>query len=240
MLAVTGQNSCFTKKLLQKPWELTRKISARGHQYGGPKFTKIVPKLVYLHNPLTYVWTQFQLARLRLLWDREFEQDEFCRGTRQSATVMTDCIREQDQLSISNFTTPIGYQQITRDMQLSKNDARLRLVRFRYQDFHRAIPMKVALFKRGENKNCFIDMLFVGMRNTKDFESLQELKLIGKTLNQLENEMKIHPKSDTTRHRILFAEIYMRFFRNYTPSVPKEWSVSFYKIVSFDVLNFRE
>ena len=83
-------------------------------------------------------------------------------------------------------------------------------------------------------------MLFVGMRNTTDFENIEELQLIGKTLNQLENEMIISPKSDTTRHRILFAEIYMRFFRNYTPSVPKEWSVSFYKIVSFDVLNFRE
>ncbi|XP_055915448.1 uncharacterized protein LOC129948463 [Eupeodes corollae] len=237
MLAVKYQNYCLTRKLLQKSFVLSKKFCVKG-QNGGGNFSKTIPKIFYVHNPLTFLWTRFQLARMRLLWDREFDLNEFCKGTKQAASVMTDFIRKQDQLSIGHFTTPIGYEQITNDMNFSKNDARIKLLHFRFEDIHRAVPVHVVFFKKGNNKNCFIDMLFVGMRNTKDFQNSEERQVISRTLDQLERQMNVPPDVIPAKHRVIFSEIYMRFFRNYTPRVPGDWSVSFYKIVSFDVWNF--
>lgn len=44
---------------------------------------KIVPKLVYLHNPWKYCITKFNLFKLQLFWDRSFVESEFIRGTKQ-------------------------------------------------------------------------------------------------------------------------------------------------------------
>lgn len=57
--------------------------------------------------------------------------------------MLTDIIRNNKTDRVERFTTPIGYQQITRDMVLSRNDQRLRLVRFETEHLQRAIPMKV-------------------------------------------------------------------------------------------------
>lgn len=58
--------------------------------------------------------------------------------------VLTNIIRNQSTLQMKQFTTPFGYKQITRDMLLSKNDSRLKLVRFETEHLRRAIPMRVA------------------------------------------------------------------------------------------------
>lgn len=44
---------------------------------------KIIPKLVYLHNPWRYLLTKLKLFKFRLLWDREFVESEFIRGSKQ-------------------------------------------------------------------------------------------------------------------------------------------------------------
>lgn len=62
----------------------------------------------------------------------------------QAAVVLTDTIRKQNSSRISRFTTPVGYQQITQDMMLSRDDTRLKLVRFETEHLRRAIPMRVA------------------------------------------------------------------------------------------------
>uniref|UniRef100_W8B092 Uncharacterized protein n=2 Tax=Ceratitis capitata TaxID=7213 RepID=W8B092_CERCA len=207
---------------------------------------KTIPKLIYLHNPWKYIVTKWNFLRLRLFWDRQFTEKEFVRGSTQAAIVITDIIRSQDTGGISQFTTPVGFQQITRDMLLSRNDSRLKLVKFDTEHIRKAIPMKVATRKNFGRRYCFVDMLFVGMRNTKDFDSPEELVEINDVLRKLDTDMRTPVEVLSVPHRIVFAEIFMRFRRDYTQNGEnetndgndKEWSVSFYKILTFDVLNY--
>ncbi|XP_064536093.1 uncharacterized protein LOC135426747 [Drosophila montana] len=247
---------------------------------------KVIPKLVYLHNPWKYLITKFNMWKLKWLWDYGFNETEFIEGSKQAAIVMTDIIRQQSADKISEYTTPVGFQQITRDMLLSRNDSRLQLVRFEKEHLRRAIPMKVATRQNFGRKYAFIDMLFVGLRNTKDFDSPTELVEINEILRRMDSELKTPSDVVSVPHRIVFAEIFIRFRRDYTaewrrkqeasknpttasnikqddahpldppvsPSSPSTqnlmmgrvlsrlndpgWSVSFYKILTFDVLNF--
>lgn len=91
-------------------------------------------------------------------------------------------------------------------------------------------------------------MIFVGLRNTKDFDTAEEAVEVNSILQKLDNDLKMSYEVLAVPHRIVFAEIFMRFRRDYTENlVAKEqrfdiedpnWSVSFYKIITFDVLNY--
>lgn len=89
---------------------------------------------------------------------------------------------------------------------------------------------------------CFIDMLFVALRNTKDFSDANELMEINDILRNIDAKIQTPINFLAVPHRILFAEIFIRFRKDYTPKTETvhdtDWSVSFYKILSFDVLNF--
>ncbi|KAH8386342.1 hypothetical protein KR200_001158, partial [Drosophila serrata] len=258
---------------------------------------KTIPKLVYLHNPWKYLVTKLNLWKLKWLWDREFRESEFVDGAKQAAVVLTDIIRLQQADRISDFTTPVGFQQITRDMLLSRNDTRLQLVRFQREHLRRAIPMKVATRQNFGRKYAFIDMLFVGLRNTKDFDTATEVVEVNDIIRRMDNELRTPSHVVAVPHRIVFAEIFIRFRRDYTAEARREilankaqaqaqaqniphnlpgaqspaenflksafdpmdsakmqpgflsgrvapgmddvgWSVSFYKILTFDVLNY--
>ncbi|XP_017077642.2 uncharacterized protein LOC108112323 [Drosophila eugracilis] len=177
---------------------------------------KTIPKLVYLHNPWKYLVTKFNLWKLKWLWDREFSEPDFLEGAKQAAIVMTDIIRQQSADKISEYTTPVGFQQITRDMLLSRNDTRLQLVRFEREHLRRAIPMKVATRQNFGRKYAFIDMLFVGLRNTKDFDTASEVVEVNEIIRRMDNELKTPPEVVAVPHRIVFAEIFIRFRRDYT------------------------
>lgn len=190
----------------------------------------------------------------------------------QAAVVLTDIIRNQNMSGISKFTTPLGYQQITRDMMLSRDDVRLKLVRFDTEHIRRAIPMKVVTkvnygklnkclkeklsmklsspLKIGR-KYCFIDMMFVGLRNTKDFDSIEELVEVNRILQSLDADLRLTQEVISTPHRIIFAEIFIRFRRDCSENSleyyqhpsrfanEKDWAVGFYKILSFDVFHYN-
>ncbi|EDW92287.1 uncharacterized protein LOC6531788 [Drosophila yakuba] len=182
---------------------------------------KIIPKLVYLHNPWKYLVTKFNLWKLKWLWDRDFSEPDFLEGAKQAAIVMTDIIRHQSADKISEYTTPVGFQQITRDMLLSRNDTRLQLVRFEREHLRRAIPMKVATRQNFGRKYAFIDMLFVGLRNTKDFDTATEVVEVSEIIRRMDNELKTPPEVVSVPHRIVFAEIFIRFRRDYTADARK-------------------
>ena len=89
-------------------------------------------------------------------------------------------------------------------------------------------------------------MLFVALRNTKDFDSPEDAVEINETLRKIDSELKTPYAVLKVPHRIVFAEIFIRFRRDYTKRTPemdarindKDWSVSYYKILTFDVLNY--
>lgn len=216
---------------------------AKYHRSGGPIRTidsnKITPSLIYLHNPWQYLKTRLQFYRLFLQWDKNFKEKEFIRGTKMAVCVMTDLIRNKNAIDLGLYTTSIGLKQIGRDMTLSRNDPRLPLINFREEDIKRAVPLKATLAKRRLGKHCLVDMIFVAMRNVKDFDDPVEAKEYQNFLNKYDNFYKIVHDFNLAPHRIAFAEIFMRLHRDYALMPLEDWSVSFYKVTSFDVLNYR-
>lgn len=85
-------------------------------------------------------------------------------------------------------------------------------------------------------------MLFVALRNTKDFNDNSELMEINDILRNIDAKFHSSVNFLAVPHRILFAEIFIRFRKDYTVKTDSlhdtDWSVSFYKILTFDVLNF--
>ncbi|XP_001360391.4 uncharacterized protein [Drosophila pseudoobscura] len=177
---------------------------------------KAIPRLVYLHNPWKYLLTKFNLWQLRWLWDPEFNESEFIEGSKQAAVVVTDIIRQQSPEKMSTYTTPVGFQQISRDMLLSRNDNRLQLIRFQREHLRRAIPMKVARRQSFGRRYAFIDVLFVGLRNTKDFDSASEVVEVNELVRRMDRELRTPRDVVSVPHRIVFAEIFIRFRRDYT------------------------
>lgn len=92
-------------------------------------------------------------------------------------------------------------------------------------------------------------MLFVALRNTKDFDTIEEIVEVQRILRSLDSDQGIWQEVSVVPHRIVFAEIFMRFRRDCTTNghdypqsqlaIGKDWSVGFYKILSFDVLNYN-
>lgn len=220
---------------------LIAKNVARYHR-SGPQVSyinKVTPNLIYLHNPWQYMKTKLQLSRIYLQWDKNFKEKEFIRGSKMAVCVMTDLIRNQNALDLNIYTTSIGLKQIGRDMALSKNDPRLPLIKFREEDIKRAVPLKATLTKKMMGKHCIVDMIFVAMRNVKDFEDPSEAKSYQSHLSKYDNIYRIVHDYNLAPHRVAFAEIFMRFYRNYSLRPLEDWSVAFYKVTSFDILNYR-
>lgn len=200
---------------------------------------RITPNLIYLHNPWQYMKTKLQLYRLNFQWDRNFKEKEFIRGSKMAVCLMTDLIRNQNSFDLSLYTTPIGLKQIGRDMALSRNDPRLPLIKFREEDIKRAVPLKATLTRRRMGKHCLVDMIFVAMRNVKDFDDPLELKVYQGHLSKYDSVYRIVHDYNLAPHRIAFAEIFMRLYRDYSSIPLNDWSISFYKVTSFDILNYR-
>lgn len=113
-------------------------------------------------------------------------------------------------------------------MLLSRNDTRLQLVRFEREHLRRAIPMKVATRQNFGRKYAFIDMLFVGLRNTKDFDTATEVVEVSEIIRRMDNELKTPPEVVAVPHRIVFAEIFIRFRRDYTADARKGVNLNSY------------
>ncbi|KAL5279825.1 hypothetical protein ACFFRR_004062 [Megaselia abdita] len=220
---------------------LFTKNVAKYHRSGPRVFdaNKVTPNLIYLHNPWQYMKTKLQFYRLYFQWDKNFREKEFIRGSKMAVCLMTDLIRNQNALDLSIYTTSIGLKQIGRDMSLSRNDPRLPLIKFREEDIKRAVPLKATFTTKRMGKHCLVDMIFVAMRNVKDFENPMEAKEYNSHLNKYDNVYRIVHDYNLAPHRIAFAEIFMRLYRDYSLLPLEDWSISFYKVTSFDILNYR-
>lgn len=52
-------------------------------------------------------------------------------------------VRDEQIKGIQELTTPNGYKQIAHDINVSRNDPRLKMLLLRRQDIRRSIPVKV-------------------------------------------------------------------------------------------------
>lgn len=132
---------------------------------------------------------------------------------------------------IQSITTPKGYEQIVADMLVSRDDPRVHMMHFRLADIRRAIPVRVHLLQgRADRRHCFVDMFAVGLRRASDM-SPAERSDFWRHWQRYDRTV-----SDATMEPAVFAEMFVRFHREYSESSPDEWNIAYYKVASFDVL----
>ncbi|XP_032571280.1 uncharacterized protein LOC6615682 isoform X1 [Drosophila sechellia] len=203
-----------------------------------------LPTMIYFYSPLSRLTTKLALLRLKLLWDWDFSEQKFIENSSQAAAVFTDFVRRRRNRNVERCSTPMGFKQIKHDLLDDPPDWRLKLMRFEKEHFRRAIPLKVQLLRHYDHRFAFLDVVFVALRRSNDFRSTAELSEMTELLKEF-----IDPAQLRVPHPLIFAEVFMRFRRDYSvqPSTMGnvrdnsrcmgQWLVSTYKVVRFDILN---
>ncbi|EDV56775.2 uncharacterized protein LOC6547439 [Drosophila erecta] len=203
-----------------------------------------LPTMIYFYSPLSRLTTMLALLRLKLLWDWDFSEQKFIENSRQAAAVFTDFVRRRRNRNVERCSTPMGFKQIKHDLLDDPPDWRLKMMRFEKEHFRRAIPLKVQLLRHYDHRFAFLDVVFVALRRSNDFRSRTELSEMTELLKEY-----IDPAQLRVPHPLIFAEVFIRFRRDYSVEASKlgnvrdnnrcmgQWLVSTYKVVRFDILN---
>ncbi|XP_039483879.1 uncharacterized protein LOC120446789 [Drosophila santomea] len=203
-----------------------------------------LPTMIYFYSPLSRLTTKMALLRLKLLWDWDFSEQKFIENSRQAAAVFTDFVRRRRNRNVERCSTPMGFKQIKHDLLDDPPDWRLKMMRFEKEHFRRAIPLKVQLLRHYDHRFAFLDVVFVALRRSNDFRSPAELSEMTELLKEY-----VDPAQLRVPHPLIFAEVFMRFRRDYSVETTKmgnvrdnnrcmgQWLVSTYKVVRFDILN---
>ncbi|EDW60251.1 uncharacterized protein [Drosophila virilis] len=200
-----------------------------------------LPLMVYLYSPWKMMSTKFNLWKLKILWDWDFNEAFFVDNAKQALVLVTRFIVEKRNSYIKRCSTPMGYKQISYDLLREKKhqsgNLPHELMRFEKRHIRRAIPLRVQRLEHYDHKFAFIDMIFLACRRTNDFTSKVEVEQMNRLVEQHADASKLF-----VRHPIVFAEVFVRFRRDYSipPTVRAgHWLISTYKVVNLDLLNFH-
>lgn len=85
-------------------------------------------------------------------------------------------------------------------------------------------------------------MFFVGLRRTDDLSNT-EAPIFRKNLRIYEksetNGIEREAAAPNQLPKVLFAEIYVRFHKEYSASATDQWNIAYYKVATFDVLQLK-
>ncbi|XP_017077649.1 uncharacterized protein LOC108112332 [Drosophila eugracilis] len=203
-----------------------------------------LPVMMYFYSPLSRLYTKLSLLRLKLMWDWDFSERNFLENSCEAAAVFTDFVRRRRNRNVERCSTPMGFQQVKNDLLEDPLDWRLTMMRFEKHHFRRAIPLKVQLLWHYDHRFAFLDVVFVALRRSNDFKSPAELNEMTQLLKKY-----VDPTQLRVPHPLIFAEIFMRFRRDYSVKPTRmgnvrgnsrcmgHWLISTYKVVRFDILN---
>lgn len=147
---------------------------------------------------------------------------------------LTDHVRSNQMHEIQRITTPKGFVQIANDMLVSKDDPRIRMMHFRWDDIRRTIPVRVyQVVSDTQRRHCFIDMFSVGLRRAADMAPTDRAAFWQQLLRYDQSKWN----ASATGEPAVFAEMFVRFHRDYSADRSDDWNIAYYKVVSFDVLS---
>ncbi|KAH8290243.1 hypothetical protein KR054_001386 [Drosophila jambulina] len=203
-----------------------------------------LPSMVYIHSPLSRLVTKLSVLQLKLLWDWDFSERKFLENSCQAAVVFTDFVRRRRNRNVERCSTPMGFKQIKHDLLDDPADWRLELLRFERNHIRRAIPLKVQLLRHYDHRFAFLDVVYVALRRSNDFRSTLEQNEMADLVDRY-----VDPTQLQVPHPLIFAEIFMRYRRDYSVAPTKmgnvqdnnrcmgQWLISTYKVIRFDILN---
>lgn len=82
-------------------------------------------------------------------------------------------------------------------------------------------------------------MFMVGLRRVDGFtEAEKDNFMRNLKLHQIRNETNSQSNEDGNG-RLLFAEMYVRFHKEYIPSHTNDWNIAYFKVATFDILKSK-
>lgn len=91
-----------------------------------------------------------------------------------------------------------------------------------------------------KRRHCFIDMFFVGLRRINDVADAGEIRqLVQQYRRQLELAGNDVSEDFDANNAAVFAELFVRFHKEYSERSTHEWNIAFYKVASFDLLRLK-
>ncbi|EDW31751.1 GL11282 [Drosophila persimilis] len=203
-----------------------------------------LPALIYFYGPWSLLASKLSLLKLKILRDWAFSEAKFVENSSHGALIITDFIRRKRARNVERCSTPMGYKQISHDLIDGTHDWRLQMMRFERRHIHRVIPLKVQLLQHYGHKFAFIDVVYVALRRSNDFSSSKDLEEVYSLMRQNANNSSL-----VAAHPLIFAEIFVRFRRDYSVKPTRmgnvrensrcmgQWLVSTYKILQFDLID---
>ncbi|XP_047527308.1 m-AAA protease-interacting protein 1, mitochondrial-like [Vanessa atalanta] len=172
------------------------------------KRKKRIPKLILLQNPFTWVMIKIDFCVLRRVWDPEFQEKEFKFGTRQAISRVTQVISQGQYGDLNGLLTKAARSSLVRELDRNWSEKQRSLIALKRDDIQISSPRKVYFIKIGDKRFCDIDMAFLALKWAP--------------INSIE--------------ALLFAEIFARFHREYTPHSIPEWTIAYFKVTRFEIL----
>lgn len=172
------------------------------------KDKKRVPKLILLQNPFTWLMVKIDFGVLRFLWDPAFRERDFKFGTKQAISRLTQLISAGHYRELNGLLTKAARLSLMRELDRNWGDRQRSLLSLERDDIQITSPRKVYFIRMAEKKYCDVDMAFLALKWAP--------------VNGID--------------ALLFAEIFARFHREYTPHSIPEWTIAFFKVTRFEVL----
>ncbi|XP_050342320.1 m-AAA protease-interacting protein 1, mitochondrial-like isoform X2 [Nymphalis io] len=172
------------------------------------KGKKRIPKLILLQNPFTWIMIKIDFSVLRRVWDPEFQENEFKFGTRQAISRVTQVISEGQYGELNGLLTKAARSSLVRELDRNWSEKQRSLIALKSDDIQISSPRKVYFIKIGDKRFCDVDMAFLALKWAP--------------INSIE--------------ALLFAEIFARFHREYTPHCIPEWTIAYFKVTRFEIL----
>ncbi|XP_041976452.1 m-AAA protease-interacting protein 1, mitochondrial-like [Aricia agestis] len=172
------------------------------------KQEKKIPRLILLQNPWTWFMVKLDFTVLRNLWDPTFHEKEFKYGATQAIYRVTQVISEGQMTELNGLLTRAARFSLLRELDRNWPEKQRPLLALKGDDIQISTPRKVYFIRIADKKYCDVDMAFLALKWAP--------------INSVE--------------ALIFAEIFARFHREYTPASIPEWTIAFFKIARFQVL----
>jgi len=170
---------------------------------------RLMPTVYYYQNPLHWLKIKWKLMKLKR-WDKEFNEEDFKRGTRQAISSVTNIVSAEHFDDLNNLLTPFALMKLRRDVLVHWNDDMIRNVNVGLSDIKLAVPTRVHFPQIPLHPQvCDIDMWYMAMK-WRDYDIL------------------------------LIMDFVARFNRNFTNNHNSEWTISFFELRKYHLKHYDD
>lgn len=212
-----------------------RKLSYQGQRRRGFR--------VALLQWLSGVRSKYCMWKLQRLLAPDFDNLDFLIGARQAAISIIEAVRQSDWNRIHSCCTHEGACAIYSLCQSQRNIHYSKLLRFERQHLCQVSPKSVRRHCDVDGRTyIFVNLAFVGLRNIRDFATLDEQQEMLHLTREVLQQSRIPDQHLAIQQRIVLSEFLLTLRKEITESElgsgSLDWLVDFYKVFRFKLVNY--